>query len=69
MLPQPVGYGKREEHHDGDDEQEENDSQGGSRQQTYHLVYDIQLHVFRLKSEIVFEQRCQLPDVLYILVA
>ena len=65
----PVGGRKRQEHHDGNDEQDENDSQGGRRQQANHLVYHVQLDVFRLKSEIVLEQLDELPNVLNILVA
>ena len=58
MLSEPIGYGERQEHHDGNDEQEEKDSQRGRRQQAHHLVYHVQLHVFSLKSEIMFEQLC-----------
>lgn len=45
---EPERSGKREVHQHGDDDQEKDDCQGGCRQQTYHLVNHVQLHILLL---------------------
>lgn len=66
---QPVSEGKGEEHQDGDEDEEEEDGQGSRRQQAYHLVHHVELHIFRLKPEVMFQHLNQLGKRLNVLVA
>lgn len=66
---QPVGEGEGEEHQDGDKDEEEENGQGSRRQQAYHLVHYVKLHIFRLKPEVMFQHLNQLGKCLNVLVA
>ena len=69
VVGQPEGEGEREEHQYGDDDEEKEDCQGGRRHQAYHLVNHIELDIFRLKPEVMFQHLDQLGKRLNVLVA
>ena len=69
VLGQPEGEGKSEEHEHGDEDEDEEDCQGSRRQQADHLVNHIELHIFGLKPEVMFQDLNQLGKCLNVLVA
>ena len=67
LEPIDEGEGEIEEH--GDTKDDEDDGEGEGRDKAHHLVDDVELQVFALKTEVALDTFYQLGQCLHILVA
>ena len=68
-IAQPETNAHPEEQQNSYKNEEQDDRQGGGRKQTHHLVYHVELDVFLLKAQIVFQNFNKLGNCLNVLVA
>ena len=69
VVGKPESNAERQEQKHGNDNQEKQDGKSGGREQAHHLVDHVELHIFCLKPEIMFQHLNELCYGFCVLVA